>query len=89
MDLRCFTNDAGNMFVGMWDSEAFESEMEPFPCYEFVQMLEGEVTITEENGTAHRFAPGDAFFVPKGTVCSWKTTGTVRKLYFILDPTAG
>ncbi len=88
-DSPCFTNDAGNLFVGMWDSEAFESEMKPFPCYEFVQLLEGEVTITEEDGTAHHFAPGDAFFVPKGTVCSWKTTGTVRKLYSILDPTAG
>jgi uncharacterized cupin superfamily protein len=88
-DNGCFTNDAGNLFVGMWDSEAFESVMKPFPCYEFVQMLEGEVTITEEDGTAHRFAPGDAFFVPKGTVCSWKTSGTVRKLYSILDPTAG
>ena len=30
-----FTNDAGNMFTGMWDSTAFESEMRPFPCHEF------------------------------------------------------
>ena len=88
-DNGCFTNDAGTLFVGMWDSEPFESEMKPFPCYEFVQMLEGEVTITEGDGTAHRFATGDAFFVPKGTVCSWNTRGTVRKLYCILDPTAG
>jgi uncharacterized cupin superfamily protein len=88
-DSAGFTNDAENMFVGMWDTEAFESEMKPFPSYEFVQMLEGELTITEEDGTAHRFAPGDAFFVPKGTVCSWKTAGTVKKLYCILDPGAG
>jgi uncharacterized cupin superfamily protein len=26
------------------------------------------------------------FFIPMGTVCSWKTTGTVRKFYSILDP---
>jgi uncharacterized cupin superfamily protein len=87
-DSPCFTNDAGNMFVGMWDSAPFESEMKPFPCYEFVQLLEGEVTITEEDGTAHRFEAGDAFFVPKGTVCSWKTSVYVKKLYSILDPAA-
>ena len=80
-----FTNDAGNMFVGMWDSTAFESEMRPFPCYEFVQLLEGEITITEADGTTHLFKAGDAFFIPEGTVCSWKTNGYVRKYYSILD----
>jgi len=84
-DNIAFTNDAGNMFVGMWDSTAFESEMCPFPCYEFVQLLEGEITITEADGTTHLFKAGDAFFIPEGTVCSWKTNGYVRKYYSILD----
>jgi uncharacterized cupin superfamily protein len=88
-DSNCFTNDAGNLFVGMWDTEAFESKMQPFPCYEFVQLLEGELTITEQYGAAHHFVPGDAFFVPKGTVCSWKADATVKKLYCMLDPAAG
>ncbi|NQV45390.1 MAG: DUF861 domain-containing protein [Rhodospirillales bacterium] len=86
-DSMLFTNDAGNMFVGMWDTTAFESAMKPFPCHEFVQMLEGEVTITEEDGTAHHFKAGDAFFTPMGTVCSWKTTGPLKKFYSILAPT--
>jgi len=88
-DNTLFTNDAENMFVGMWDSEAFESEMKPFPCYEFVQLLEGELAITEEDGTAHPFKAGDAFFVPKGTVCSWSTSGYIKKYYSILDPATG
>lgn len=84
-----FTNDAGNMFVGMWDSTAFVSEMKPFPSHEMVQLLEGEVTITEENGTAHDFKAGDAFFIPQGTVCSWKADGYIKKYYSIVDPSAG
>jgi uncharacterized cupin superfamily protein len=83
-----FTNDSGTMFVGMWDSAPFQSEMKPFPCYELVQLLEGKLMITEEDGTAHEFKAGDAFFVPKGTVCSWKTDDYVKKLYCILDLTA-
>jgi len=80
-----FTDDAKNMLVGMWDSGALDSEMRPFPWYEFVQMLEGVVTITEEDGTQHIFKAGDAFFVPKGTVCSWKIDRYVKKFYAILD----
>jgi len=84
-DSNAFTNDAGNLFIGMWDSTAFESEMLPFPCYEFVQLLEGEITITEQDGTVNVFGAGDVFMVPEGTVCSWKTTGYVKKFYCMLD----
>lgn len=84
-----FTNDAGNMFVGMWDSTPFESELKPFPCHEFVQLLEGKVTITEGDGTTNHFQAGDTFFIPMGTVCSWKTTEYIKKFYSILDLTAG
>ena len=84
-----FTNDAGNMFVGMWDSSAFHSEMKPFPWHEFVQLLEGEVTIAAEDGPAQRFTAGDAFFIPMGTPCRWETTGYIKKFYSILDPSSG
>jgi len=81
-----FTNDAGNMFVGMWDSTPFKSEMSPFPCHELVQLLEGEVEITEGDGAVHLFRAGDAFFIPMGTVCSWRTVGYIKKFYSILEP---
>lgn len=81
-----FTNDAKNMFVGMWDSTPFESEMRPFPWHEFVQLLEGEVTITDAHGQVQLFKAGDAFFIPMGTVCKWQTAGYVKKFYSILEP---
>ena len=87
-DSNAFTNDAGNLFIGLWDSTAFESEMLPFPCYEFVQLLEGKITITEADGTVSVFRAGDVFLVPEGTVCSWKTTGYVKKFYCMLDTTS-
>ena len=83
-DSIAFTNDAGNLLVGMWDSTAFETEMLPFPWHEFVQLLEGEITITEADETVNVFTAGDVFMVPKGTVCSWKTTGYVKKFYCVL-----
>lgn len=80
-----FTNDAGNMFVGMWDSTPFDSEMRPFPWHEMVHLLEGEVTITEENGEVHLFKAGDVFFIPMGTVCRWQSTVYLKKFYSILE----
>ncbi len=85
-DYNYFTNDTDDMFVGMWDSAPFESKMAPFPSYEFVQLLEGEITITEEDGTVNVFKKDDCFFIPKGTVCSWKTTEYVKKYYTIVAP---
>lgn len=83
-DSNAYTNDTENLFIGMWDSTAFESEMLPFPCYEFVQLLEGKITITEQDGTVNVFVAGDVFMIPKGTVCSWKTTAYVKKFYCML-----
>ncbi len=81
-----FTNDGSDMFVGMWDSTPFQSEMAPFPCHEFVRVLDGEIVITEESGSVETFRKDDVFFVPKGTVCSWKTTGYVKKYYAAITP---
>lgn len=83
-----FRNDTGNMEVGLWDTQAMRSGMEPFPWHEFAQILDGEVTITEADGTAHRFGPGDVFFVPAGTVCSWDVPRYLRKYYALLHPPA-
>lgn len=80
-----FTNDAGTFFTGTWESGPMVSKMLPFPTHEFVRMLEGEVTITEQDGTAQTFVGGDCFFVPKGTVCSWEIREHVKKHYAILD----
>jgi uncharacterized cupin superfamily protein len=85
-DYNFFTNDTEDMFVGLWDSTPFESEMAPFPCHEFVRLLEGEIVITEDNGPVQRFEKEDVFFIPKGTVCSWKATGYVRKYYAMISP---
>ncbi len=80
-DVVIFKNDAGNMTVGMWDTTAFESAMQPFSVHEFAQILEGDVTITEGDGTVHNCTAGDVVFVPKGTVCSWKSSGYLKKFY--------
>ena len=88
-DNLVFTNDRGNMTVGMWETSAFESQMQPFSVHEFAQIVAGDVTITDADGTQHTFAAGDVVFVPEGTVCSWRSDGGLKKFYAIVDPNAG
>lgn len=76
-----FVNDTGNMQVGMWESSAFESSMRPHPCSQFVQLLDGAVSISDQAGNCQDFSAGDVFFVPQGTVCSWSAASPVRKYY--------
>ena len=84
-DAIALTNDAGNFSAGMWESDAFESELAPFPWHELAQLLDGEVTITDSSGLAQTFVPGDVFFIPKGTLCSWKADVPIRKFYCMLE----
>jgi uncharacterized cupin superfamily protein len=81
-----FENDAGTMTAGVWDSEAFTSDPFPFPSHEFAQILEGSVTITGADGVEHTFCKGDVFFIPKGTVTSWRAPSYVRKFYAVVEP---
>lgn len=80
------SNDAGTMSVGLWDCQGFDgAAMTPFPCHEFVVMAAGEVTIREPGGIAQSFGPGDAFFVPKGTLCSWHVPRYIRKFFAAVE----
>ena len=81
-----FKNDHGNFEVGCWDTEAFSSEIAPFPVHEFCQVLEGEVTLTDAEGQSHRFGPGEFFFIPAGTPVGWHVPNYLKKYYAGLDP---
>lgn len=81
-----FENDHGNFEVGCWDTQTMDTPAEPFPWHEFAQVLEGEVTLTDADGTAHHFAKGDIFFIPAGTVCAWTVPTYLKKYYAALDP---
>lgn len=63
----------------------WEKEVSEFPwnydeketCY----ILEGEVEVTQENGTPVRFGKGDLVIFEQGLKCKWNITKAVRKHY--------
>lgn len=46
-------------------------------CY----LLEGEVTVTTEDGQTVHFGKGDFVVFPEGLGCTWEITKPVRKHY--------
>ncbi len=47
-------------------------------------ILEGQVRLTDEDGTARVFGPGDSFTITRGFRGTWENLTHVRKVYFIL-----
>ena len=79
-----YTNENGKFTSGTFDSNAFSSEAQGLPINQFVYVLKGAVTLTDEQGVEHRFTENDAFFIPQGTVCAWKTSDYLRFNYATL-----
>ncbi len=82
-----FTNAAGTMTVGLWDTETLQTDPFLFPCHEFGQILAGEVTITHEDGSSEHFRPGECFFIPKGTITRWDSSAGLCKYYVAIENT--
>lgn len=52
----------------------------PTDVDEFVYVLSGKLILTEPNGTAHEFLPGDALVLPIGYTGTWEMQGNYREL---------
>ena len=47
---------------------------------EFVYVLSGKLVLTEPDGTAHEFLPGDAAVLPYGYTGTWEMQGNYREI---------
>jgi uncharacterized cupin superfamily protein len=47
---------------------------------EFVYVVSGKLILTEPNGTAHAFQPGDSLVLPLGYTGTWEMQGNYREI---------
>jgi len=64
----------------IWSKEASEFPWE-YDQQETCLILEGDVTVTNEEGEAFNFGVGDWVVFPRGMTCTWKINQDVRKHY--------
>ena len=70
---------------GVWDCSAGRFTWE-FAWDEFVMVLEGEVTITPENGESFTLRTGDFCHFPLGLKTVWQVDNYIRKTFTIRTP---
>lgn len=87
--IEYFSDPKIGLSAGVWDCTAFTTKMGPYPVSEFMIVLEGGVTMVEADGRETTVVAGEAFIIPKGTVCQWRQTGFMKKYYVIFDDTSG
>jgi uncharacterized cupin superfamily protein len=52
---------------------------------EFVHVLSGKLILTEPNGTAHEYHPGDSLVLPAGYKGTWEMQGNYRELAVVMQ----
>jgi uncharacterized cupin superfamily protein len=77
----CYQNHPGTFQAGTWETGPFVSTKTPFPHFQLSHVIEGELTLTDQDGAEHGFNPGDTFFVPAGVVCSAIAQESIRMFF--------
>ncbi|MCF8067963.1 MAG: cupin domain-containing protein [Desulfobacterales bacterium] len=80
-----FTNATGQFTSGVWEVTPCKSRIDAQPADEFVYIIKGTVTLTDDDGHAETFTAGQCYVVPKGFPHIWHNTETVRKFYVIFE----
>lgn len=77
-----YTSADGSMISGHWEATPGTYHA-TYTDYEFVHMMEGEVTITPDGGEPVHLKGGDAFVVEPNFKGTWKITKAIRKHFDI------
>lgn len=81
-----YENDKIGLYVGVWDTTEMIEKSGPYPCDEFMWLLEGEVEIKNcQTGQMQKIQAGEAFVIPKGYHCQWHQNGYLKKFYLISE----
>lgn len=77
--------DAQLTTLGVKDWPTWSKEVSTFPWHydakETAYVLEGEVTVTADNGDQISFSAGDLVTFEKGLSCTWEVKQALKKHY--------
>ena len=82
---RAFSDRSGRAISGIWEAGPHREHCN-CDYDEMCHILEGQVRLTDADGTAQVFGPGDSFVVAAGFKGTWENLTPVRKVFFILGP---
>ncbi|KTB90322.1 cupin [Pseudomonas syringae ICMP 13102] len=78
-----FEDSASTLRIGVWDSTPYERISRPHKIHELMNLIEGSVELSLENGPSLTVNTGDTVFVAQGAPCKWTSAAYVRKFYAV------
>jgi len=79
-----YENDDIGLYVGLWDTTTMSEKSGPYPCDEFMVVLDGQAQINNtQRGDFDLISSGQCFVIPKGYPCQWQQRGYLRKYFLI------
>ena len=87
-DRLVYEDPSGQFLVGVWSTTPYRRKLITFPRHELMHLLEGTVTISDDQSDEQTFASGDTILVEKGAEMGWSNSETVKKVYCIFLPKA-
>jgi uncharacterized cupin superfamily protein len=80
-DRSAYEDATGRFFAGTWTCSPMRRKAQRFGRVELMCLLEGGMTLTEDNGIDHGFTAPDVLLELPDTVSAWASTEYVRKYY--------
>ena len=80
-----FSTAEERLTAGVWDCTPYEEHRGPYPVDEFMILLDGSLDIENEDGSTQTFRAGEGFYIPRGTIMTWKQSEYLRKFWVIHD----
>ena len=82
---KAYGDPTGALICGVWRSKPNRLEVN-YKRDEFCLLLEGEVHLTDSNGTTEIYRAGDGFVIPAGFKGVWDMPTPVAKYYVLHAP---
>jgi len=78
--------DGTELRVSIFESTPAKTDhrTRPTDVDEFVTVLSGKLILTEPDGVAHEFLPGDSLVLPIGFTGAWEMQGNYRELVVLM-----
>ena len=81
-----YDSDDRVFHVGLWESGPGTLVTASYPNDEYCLVLEGKLTVINQNGIHAEFKPGDSFVIPKGWAGTWRMTTRFKKQFVAFKP---
>ena len=80
-------NSPSKVRAGVWEATTYAENLINYPYHEIVFLLEGSISIIDDDSNEELFEPGDCFFLEQGFNGQWKQHDTIKIFHMTVAPT--